>query len=351
MPDYSKSVTDVYRDVAVAIMERSRSLNILRVPSPDRRGNPIASQLPSWVPDWSVGDTSLSLEMTAIDGASAFTPSPKVIPGHVPFWFSEDGTRLTITAIGCLMKVKDVGRVLDRFHEHGQVLSFAEFLQRSREDTKVILEWEELAGAEPERWSHPYPSNNLKDQQDHGREGTETVGEAWRQALLSGREYDHEAEDGSDLCEADFKAWAEDDIMKTHRKFRRLGLLKHDTIFKWSSHLGMIQAVFKGYVSGSTTELDTSANERFATAVTASAEGRRFFVSTNGLFGMAPRGMMKGDSIVVARGVNVPLVVRKATVVGPEKLWTLVGDCYIHSKKIMYGDLWDKGVQKRLTLI
>lgn len=53
--------------------------------------------------------------------------------------------------------------------------------------------------------------------------------------------------------------------------------------------------------------------------------GRRFLMTTNGLFGLAPPQALQGDIIVIFLGAPVPHVLRKY-----DGYYTLVGECYVH---------------------
>ncbi|KAI1506338.1 hypothetical protein F5X99DRAFT_363891 [Biscogniauxia marginata] len=61
---------------------------------------------------------------------------------------------------------------------------------------------------------------------------------------------------------------------------------------------------------------------------------------SHGTLGMAARGVRKGDSILVARGAQAPLIVRKTK----NGLWFVVGEAYIHG--IMSGEFIVKAMQE-----
>jgi hypothetical protein len=63
---------------------------------------------------------------------------------------------------------------------------------------------------------------------------------------------------------------------------------------------------------------------------------RRFFISDEGLFGIAAHNVIEGDSIWIVKGGKLPLVLRKVTANegkrsnGESQVYGLVGDSYIH---------------------
>jgi len=63
LPDYRRSVGDIYKSVAASIIAQDRNLELLSISkvSPQSKMNPndTVPGLPSWVPDWSAGDMCL----------------------------------------------------------------------------------------------------------------------------------------------------------------------------------------------------------------------------------------------------------------------------------------------------
>ncbi|KAM7198432.1 hypothetical protein V8F20_006193 [Naviculisporaceae sp. PSN 640] len=73
--------------------------------------------------------------------------------------------------------------------------------------------------------------------------------------------------------------------------------------------------------------------------------GRRLMWSRDGYFGAVPAQAREGDAIVLVEGCRVPLVLRQAAVKAErgetDTCWQLVGDCFMHGA--MYGERWDDG--------
>lgn len=69
------------------------------------------------------------------------------------------------------------------------------------------------------------------------------------------------------------------------------------------------------------------------------AAGRRFFISSQGLMGLASENAQVNDQIWVLNGGNVPLVIRPLLYQhdgSPGNEFTFVGDSYVHG--IMNGE-------------
>ena len=83
------------------------------------------------------------------------------------------------------------------------------------------------------------------------------------------------------------------------------------------------------------------------TALIKYALGRRFFVSKDGYFGLAPPDAQEGDRIAVLFGVNVPFILRK---IGLN--YQIVGESYVHG--LMNGEIvemWRLGTKECQDLV
>jgi hypothetical protein len=75
---------------------------------------------------------------------------------------------------------------------------------------------------------------------------------------------------------------------------------------------------------------------RFATAAADACEGRRFFITQGGFFGIGPAVLEQGDVICVLLGHDVPVILREKAGGHVEGGHVLLGDCYVHG--IMCGE-------------
>lgn len=91
---------------------------------------------------------------------------------------------------------------------------------------------------------------------------------------------------------------------------------------------------------------DELINASLAQELNTSAAGRRLFVTRNGLIGLGPDWMQRGDEVWVLFGGSVPFILRPVQDSGaqkgcgnieiPYKYHVVIGDCYVHG--IMFGE-------------
>lgn len=73
----------------------------------------------------------------------------------------------------------------------------------------------------------------------------------------------------------------------------------------------------------------------FGTAMCATARTRSFFVTEKGYYGIGPKTVRRGDSIMILPGTQVPYLFRPHMV--NEGSWVLIGETYVHG--IMHGEV------------
>ncbi len=79
-------------------------------------------------------------------------------------------------------------------------------------------------------------------------------------------------------------------------------------------------------------EYQITNGSRYGSALKHWSYYRRFFVTRDGYFGLAPLSVEKGDSIFILRGGRVPFLLRKIS----ETEYRIIGECYVHG--IMHGE-------------
>lgn len=79
---------------------------------------------------------------------------------------------------------------------------------------------------------------------------------------------------------------------------------------------------------------------RIALDIETATQGRRFFTTKGGHFGLAPQECNEGDIVVVLLGGNVPYVIRSAPPKQSKRCFTILGDSYVHG--IMYGEVFER---------
>jgi hypothetical protein len=339
-PRYDEEVATTYHNVAKAILRVSGRLDILRVPKgldfPTKLGRP----LPSWVPDWSRCDETLMV--------TPFSPTDDTgleYSMQQQFQISEDGRELTVHGTICSVEVRSVGDLFRR-----TVSSETDF-GRERKEAGVLLQWEKMAGAHAAGISSQYSPDRPVSL---GLEQGETIGDAYRRTLLFGREY--LLQDGT--CREDFEAWYRKLDPNRNPLPWGWGLLRFSPLAGAAKILQSVSAAAAASSSAGQGGLSSGSqqcgkSERFQNELALVAVGRRFFITSDHRFGMGPAGLQTGDTIALVKGVSVPLVLRKALENSNESLckWRLVGDCYVHSEKVMTKDPSKIGDKTGITII
>lgn len=284
-PDYSKSVEEVYYDVAARELEGGDSLLILSachaVPATYKRRPMTRGDLPSWVPDWRTVPLHILGPPVSPHCASGET-LPRLHVNH-------DTRALYIRGI----RIDTILRPSWKFHS-------SPFLFRNVHGRELPIEvlWNDICGRKRFSLRQKYPNgepsffalvqtlSNACIGVDRSRSYKDIDKSEW---LAHGAAYLTKAEGGSDAVEHEIQELA----------------LTGDA-FKWSHE---------------------------ATLVT---RYRRFAITDGGLFVLGSDVLEEGDVVVVLYGGRVPFILRERKEGG----WTLIGECYVHG--MMNGETLDK---------
>lgn len=98
--------------------------------------------------------------------------------------------------------------------------------------------------------------------------------------------------------------------------------------------------------------LEFARYELFHSHVVCISAGRRFLISSAGLFGLAPQDALEGDQIWVVNGGKKPLILRSLSDEYDHdegETFTFVGDSYVHG--IMNGELIEDGIPERTVVL
>lgn len=91
-------------------------------------------------------------------------------------------------------------------------------------------------------------------------------------------------------------------------------------------------------------EKETGDVEQILRACLKYSQQRQFVVTSKGYYALAPKDTATGDQIAIVGGGSYPLVLR-----AQEQSWQLVGECYVHGA--MNGDLFGESVCQELTIV
>jgi hypothetical protein len=298
---YEDDVSIIYREVALEILKKDQSLDLLsRPPLPAVSS---MTNLPSWVPDWSTSATStlnyawghgpLSLAGTDLAGTGSNRPFEA---SH----YSKYSLRVSSTGEGLVVegyqfdKVVEAGSIFQGVQVPYNVESFPQIVRewihcyktllRAR---KVFIHWQQVANI-------------------HSRK-TYVTGETMREAHL--QTVSVAEVDDADRVKLELESWEKG----TRFPF---GLFYSAFVFVWHFVANKPFLVFE--LQG-----------RYALR-------RKIVRTATGYLGLASNTTEIGDSVMLCKGSRVPLIMRMNQEDGS---FRLIGDAYVHG--IMTGQVFE----------
>ncbi|KAL8949690.1 MAG: hypothetical protein Q9222_004219 [Ikaeria aurantiellina] len=294
--DYSKSVSEVYRDLAREHIERSVSLEILTAV---QHGCDATAELPfpSWVPQWNKHNGIQTIGSVYSKHFASANRDAIVVPSA--------GDNLdTLIARGTIVsKVAYTSPLCHSSSFHRSIRPASDF---SSSANAVADTWLKL---------------KLFDLQASGEKYPRTV-----QSMTSdghpvlGPEYD--------ILTAYMRTWVAGKNLSEADGFD----LENDINAYWHCLW-----VSPSEGTGDNSEDHLMRAERYRMSAAAVADQRKLFIVKKGLFGLGPGAMKKGDWVAVLLGADVPFIIREvggehrpATDPFPEDVkFQLVGECYV----------------------
>ncbi|KAM0334497.1 hypothetical protein ACHAQA_001526 [Verticillium albo-atrum] len=294
-PDYTASMPRVFQDVALAIMERTKSLLLLT--SVDHDNQDGEEGIPSWVPKLHHRPTSVTLLPIIYNLSWAGTyddvPVPRLVqPGVL---------RLSGFQIDTVTDVCEIPRL-----DPGGEGSEGSFYTKSPWAPYEILE------------SAPYPTK-------------EAIISAYAMSLTSGiREYQgikiiRCTQEMAHIHQVEFIAWLQ--------QMRGLG----------DGHVppGLYSATQPSLTSGTTPVQVAEWAEHFGSMLRVATFDQMFFRTERGYLGLGSKDLRAGDRLCVLLGGALPLLLRESDQHGG---FQYIGGAYVHG--IMEGEVvesWKKG--------
>jgi hypothetical protein len=291
-PDYSARAVVVYRDIALQMIENDQSLAVLN--SVEHWGDFGAGQakafgeLPTWAPNW-----------TLYGLAQPFPETAQLDHSDLVMAVNSEKTHLQVQGLE-VDKVKDASE------------TFIEFVPQVGNSVQEMVGINSVMnGYHGRRWR---AWNNMAN-----KVAVYPSGEDPRSAYIRCLVADMlpaETKDGEELA-AIYEKWL---------KFWRM--------------VGYDRGKDLGAYLESTPEEDVPIALGFMAAHKAAAYGRRFIVTKEGWFGLAPAKTRSSDSVVALCGGKTLYVLRpKKKGKGEEMEWKVLGECYVHGvqKDILKG--------------
>ncbi|PCD41064.1 hypothetical protein AU210_003623 [Fusarium oxysporum f. sp. radicis-cucumerinum] len=319
LPKYPVDYDMVYIQTANKMLNHYQNLDILSIhrfrmdiPPPDSRS------LPSWVPDWSEGDTCEAFIWRNIH--PDFTQEQRMryrASGGSRYHESRrDGDRILKVEGWKVDEVLCVGLVMNPQYDHGVIDDIDAQMSDILNTQDTFISWGVAAGL---HMSQPYVTGEAR-------------WAAYKATILGGCF----SEDEDDNLTVMFWLWRMSLVpfqILCILRLNRVWVLK--TIFYCvAASTWCMQPVFWVIpFLGQLTDTLLPALQVFPKL--ASLIVRRRVIGTDqGLIGLAPAQTLPGDIIVLCRGGKLPLILRPSG-----ERWQLVGDAYIHG--LMDGLLWE----------
>ncbi|KAE9368220.1 HET-domain-containing protein [Stipitochalara longipes BDJ] len=313
VPDYAKTIEEVYVDFAFQTLNMNGPRVLLHVGDCEQS----QYQLPSWAPDWtaarptSYGDIMMvtrELRYALFDACGKELASATFYSDIPPGVLGYEGV------------------LVDSVLHVGEVHPWKSWSP----DSSVLKQWEDLAALEkdPER---PYVTQQCTLKEAFWRT---ILGDTVIMGQFRGSKYSRAGPEHENCFWQSWnftmKSELDEEAKKSAFMSNNIGTVKIDGGALWESP-SIIQ------VRGS---------------IPVAVLGRRFFVTKTGYIGIGPSKIQEGDEIWVVASCKVPIIARKCA--GEEgvklitddtifPLYTLVGDCYVHG--VMDGEKtrsWDQ---------
>ncbi|KAH7010715.1 heterokaryon incompatibility protein-domain-containing protein [Macrophomina phaseolina] len=307
---YESTAADVYAEVVIQLITRTGNLDVLShvLPRTPRSAGPQVAGLPSWAPDWSDHQWYQYWRLNSLMRRQSYATffnacAQKSTPR------SRDPSESLQTLLLDGHQQGSISKVGEAFvpHNGGDSGHFKiDVLQQWREMTKVDLE--------PQRDYAIAESGNPSC----------TILDAFWRTLCAN--IDPFTSEPDKVKEAD---------MRTRRC--------HD-LWWWDS---LRQSKYRD-VAGAEMHLPADEYRTWETHVFSMTAGRRFFLSSEGLIGLAPENAQKGDQIWVVNGGRMPLILRPLSGAQNDR-FNLVGDSYVHG--IMQGEYCRGESQERTIFL
>jgi len=322
-PDYTIDLFKVYTQTALDCIATENNLDVLSFGGQDCR--PEHSQLPTWVPDWSIKDRSIPLSprflSTLSFRAHQWPCTWQSVTGQSCPIVEQTSDPKVLRMSGYIFdEITEVGGMLEKQYfdtQPGQSsLQISSMLQTG---TETLAKWEDLCGVTT---NTPYRTReaawDVYWKTLHGgfypygdEASTKTAFENWYQTFRNFRSF------------TDYTSSRLDEISESEAS----------TVAKVAAGAGWLAKVmYKSMHMG--VKMALSANKLPPSKIL--AFHRTLFKTKAGYVGITSRHAKSGDSVAFFQGGKLPMIVCEAESDGQ---WRIVGDAYIHG--VMGGDKFE----------
>ncbi|EKG16507.1 hypothetical protein MPH_06283 [Macrophomina phaseolina MS6] len=314
-PCYSAKPEDIYTFVASVFLQKLPLLSTLSML--EDRSERALSNLPSWVPDWSVhGSGPVRIGWTSWDGKPQFDAS-SVGDMHQPSCWIE-GSRLLLqgSSFDSVVEISEPLRTIMTEYRASSLFRICSRLKKTyfpTGQTRQDALWRTLVLDELD---NTYPAS---------KEASSVFRDWARMTTMAGLY----------LCGKDEKARSRflDDLSCLNELVRDDGNLVPSTAMV-KKEAQSLAKVFDNLDEDNQSEWGRVSKDsdgqsmHFARRLSCTGASRRLYRTAHGFIGLGPESMKKGDQVWLVLGARVPFVLRK--------LWkrpgqfTLLGETYLH---------------------
>lgn len=314
-PDYALSPSQVFTDLAARLMQYFGLDMLQEVSNP-----PLVSDLPSWVPDWTISvprnserqsyPTFLSTEFSAGSKTRTIPIWQRGFSAYQRLTFNEPTWRLSnYSRIGAdaTLQLHVRGVRVDKIKRIGEICNI-------QNNIFPLEQWSTLSSDPKHYGAIPTPEGISEYDERHWNNGPEPLSPFFR--VLT----------ADDVVYPDVIVDAVDYIHQYNATGPYLGK-------EVASDQGDLAKVFKGWPHSYKVQSKRILN---------TCDGKRFFVTETGYIGLAPGTAKAGDDVFVLEGASSPFVFRKSDhefAHDGSLLVSRVGNGYVQG--IMHGELWE----------
>lgn len=310
-PDYTKDTLTVYKEFAAHCLLQSGTLGVLHLAGSGPSTDENDSKLPSWVPDWRANTL---LEPFLLGGRNvrfmaAGGNDVRLMASGGNVWFTAGSSNKPILNIDPATETLQIKGIL--------VSTIAKSMPVG--DLGATLN------------EHRVRLHSLRDMLLVDSPASYLTTEPFVQALAR----TFIADEAFPITQLNLRG-----LVKNHLASQGLAALRglffefHEQLSSPSSHSEALGSLMH---SGSLASMPGALDYFFTSSVILS--GRSIIRTQLGHIGLSPKSAKVGDVVVVLQGGETPFVLRPQ---GPNGLYRLVGECYIHG--IMYGSLWNEKI-------
>jgi Heterokaryon incompatibility protein (HET) len=303
-PNYRIEVDQLYKNFAIAVLERDRGLDLFAFSKSLDNAN--QSHLPSWIPDWRRSDSTVACTIRRLESIKPPDLDWQAARDTVTQpTYSRDRNSIRLEGI-ILGAVAETSTIYPIFTLKPKAASATASYREICDIIRGLENWEKVAQL---RSNHTYITGESKE-------------DAFWQTLIAG----HSIPGPFEGIQAEWKAW------RKGLSRSSLPLMIDADSSKAKAALAITGLKFKTVAKTlKATVASPNVRGRLFGMWTEVAINRRMIRTKGGHIGLAPGLTREGDIVAILQGGKMPLVLRPKG-----SSYELIGECYVHG--VMHGE-------------